>query len=82
MKEYANSKDGDTVSFSKEEAKIIFDALSAHKFKIAQKKNSLSDTLKDSEQMMFLNQRLNAIESEIQKADLIFDKLGNIINRD
>jgi len=74
------SKDDDQVniSFSKEEAKIIFDALSAHKFKISKKKNNL-DTNSKTELEAFLHQRLNAIDSEIAKADNIFDKLGLIM---
>jgi hypothetical protein len=67
-----------SLSFSKDEAKIIFDALSAHRFKISQKKSNLAQQLSTSEIEAFLNQRLDAIDNEIAKADNIFDKLGNI----
>lgn len=83
MKEIDNSfaQDGNQVnlSFSKDEAKIIFDALSAHRFKISQKKSNLSQQVSKSEIEAFLNQRLNAIDNEIAKADNIFDKLGQIM---
>ncbi len=75
------SKDDDQVniSFSKEEAKIIFDALSAHKFKISQKKSDLSNNLSLAEMEAFLNQRFNAIDNEIATADKIFDKIGHVM---
>ncbi|MFW5762203.1 MAG: hypothetical protein ACOCXH_14610 [Cyclobacteriaceae bacterium] len=75
---FTNDENQVSLSFSKDEAKIIFDALSAHRFKISQKKTNLSQQNSKSELEAFLSQRLDAIDSEIAKADIIFDKLGNI----
>ena len=71
------------LSFSVEEAKIIFDALSSHRFKIAKKKERISE-LPDAEKnidekLLFLAQRLKAIENEIEKTDSIFQKIGKYV---
>lgn len=74
---YTRDENQISLSFSKDEAKIIFDALSAHRFKISQKKSNLAQQ-STAEIEAFLSHRLDAIDNEIAKADNIFEKLGNI----
>jgi cupin superfamily acireductone dioxygenase involved in methionine salvage len=67
-----------------DEAKIIFDALSAHRYKIASKKMTMSEDyasqIKNLDEVQeFMSQRIMAIESEIEKTNEIFKKLGQYI---
>lgn len=82
-REFFSSPNEIKLSFSLEEAKIIFDALSSHRFKIAKKKESLSEFSDEGkiidEKIIFLAQRLKAIESEIAKTDTIFQKIGEYV---
>lgn len=71
------------LSFSLAEAKIIFDALSSHRYKISKKKQSiLEDKFLQDEAQEFVNQRILAIESEIEKTNDIFQKLGHLLKDD
>ncbi|MGK7397901.1 MAG: hypothetical protein ACNS62_25235 [Candidatus Cyclobacteriaceae bacterium M3_2C_046] len=72
------------LKFSVEEAKIIFDALSSHKYKIAKKRSSLSpiEGSQEDEKAEFIAQRLQAIENEIVKTDLIFNKIGEYVKEE
>jgi hypothetical protein len=71
------------LKFSMDEAKIIFDALSAHRYKIAKKKDSMSEDTpphpEGHEVQEFMNQRITALESEIEKTNEIFKKLGQYL---
>lgn len=75
-----------SLSFSIDEAKIIFDALSSHRYKILTKKDTLSDELNTNsddddheEKQEFVNQRIMAIESEVEKTNQIFEKIGEYV---
>lgn len=74
------------IKFSVDEAKIIFDALSSHRFKIAQKKFTLStdhiNPKQENEVREFMNQRLQAIENEIERTDEIFKKIGKFMKNE
>jgi len=68
------------ITFSIEEAKIIFDALSSHRFKISRKKDGLNENIKDEEKMVeFISSRLKAIDNEIARTDEIFNKIGRYV---
>jgi flagellar motor component MotA len=72
------------LNFTIDEAKIIFDALSSHRYKISNKKDAISEEFAtqniDQEAVQeFMNQRISAIESEIEKTDEIFKKIGEFV---
>jgi len=74
-----------TINLSLDEAKILFDALSSHRFKMLRKRDNVSpgdQQLKETEmKMAFLKERINAIENEIDKSNTIFQKLGKIVQQ-
>lgn len=72
------------LNFSVDEAKIIFDALSSHRYKISNKKDTLVEDFQpvrgeQEDVQQFMNERMLAIESEIAKTDQIFEKIGHFV---
>lgn len=72
-----------SLSFSLSEAKIIFDALSSHRYKISRKKETiLEDQALQNGAQAFVKERVLAIESEIEKTNDIFHKLGKLLQEE
>jgi len=72
-----------SLSFSLAEAKIIFDALSSHRYKISKKREAiLEDQQTRNGAQAFVKQRVLAIESEIEKTNDIFQKLSALLQEE
>jgi hypothetical protein len=73
------------LNLSRDEAKILFDALSSHRYKMISKKGNLapeqelSTNPEEIQKADFIHQRIEAIEREIDKSNTIFQKLGEIV---
>ena len=80
------SSENFTLDLSYDEAKILFDALSSHRFKMLRKKDNVTPEYQQNlqateEKLAFLKNRIMAIENEIDKSNIIFQKLGKIVQQ-